>query len=167
MKIPTKRFIGVVALIVAIVGPAALLFAPHLAGWARPRPPVEARIAEPGLKPGYYKMESAEEARVGELLSKSRFIITIGWDGISYRDASNYVGGLDMAAINAWLEKTNERQMAIIHEAINFASDPNDKDERDIIALLQAKQFRTIVITCGTGNRGGTLIERIIGDCNP
>ena len=167
MKIPTKRHIGLVALIIVIVGSSGLLIAPHLVGWSRPKPPVDAKIAEPRLKPGYYPMESLEEKRINQILGESRFTITIGYDGVSYREPSNYINGVNMADLTALLEKAQERKMAIIHEEINFEPETNDKEERDIIELLQAQHFRTIVITRGTGNRGGTIIDRIVGDCGP
>jgi len=46
MKKPIRPFVGVVALIIAIVGLAGSIFGPDLAEWIQPTPPVEAKIAD-------------------------------------------------------------------------------------------------------------------------
>ena len=115
------------------------------------------------LKPGYYQMGSTEEKRVEQILSKSIFTISIGYDGVSYCDDSNN-DYIDMNGIRDRLEKIQKREMVIIHEQINYSAEVNDNTEREIISLLQATGFKTIVITSGTGNRGGIEIIKVIGE---
>ena len=114
------------------------------------------------LKTGYYEMGSPEENEVVKILEKSEIIISLGYAGSSYTIGDERSYGIDMNDIKAKMSQIKRKDLAIIHEQINYSNEHNDQTKEEIISLLQANSFKTIVITSGTGNRGGTDILKVI-----
>jgi len=125
------------------------------------KPAVQSKTSGFDLKPGYYEIFSSEETRISEILHKSVYI-TIGYGLLDVRFGPTYKSMLTVADISDLLPKIKERELATVRQEINYDPKTNDNDFNKIISLLQANGFKTIAITEGTGNRGGTNIIKII-----
>ncbi len=116
----------------------------------------------PSLKAGYYKMGTSEDTELSAILAKADIKVSLGYVGGSYRIGKDRASGVDIREIEALLSRSQERELAVIYEQINYSPQRNDSEKAEILSLLKDHLFETIVITSGTGNSGGTHILKVI-----
>jgi hypothetical protein len=116
----------------------------------------------PKLTVGHHALGTPEEELLSEFLARADITVSLGYAGGHYTAGKEEIYGIDLADIEQAISAIKHKRLAVVHEQINYSTEHNDHEKAKVLSLLRAKSFDMVVITAGTGNRGGTHILKVI-----
>jgi radical SAM superfamily enzyme len=116
----------------------------------------------PKLTVGHHALGTPEEEVLSEFLARADITVSLGYAAGHYTVGKKVTYGIDLVDIEQAISALKRKRLAVVHEQINYSPEHNDHEKAKVLSLLRAKSFDIVVITSGTGNRGGTHILEVI-----
>ncbi len=115
----------------------------------------------PKLTVGHHALGTPEQELLSEYLAKADITVSLGYAGGHYTVGKKVIYGIDLVEIEQAISALKHKRLAVVYEQINYSPEQNDHEKTKVLSLLRAKSFDIVVITSGTGNRGGTHILEV------